>query len=274
MSKPRLGPANAATVIVRDLDHSIAAYGQHLDLKTTNERLLSSSEASQLGWDSLSGARMVWLANALDEPWLRLVESPAASASKPFTRYGWLSLEIAVQDVDALGERLQNSPFEIIGPPADLAMSDAIRAMQVVGPDGEVLYLTQIKRPVEGFELPRARCPVDRLFIPVMMCPDRDRALAHYSKLSGNSGLRFETRIGVINDAKGLEENHEHALATLQLRGNTLIEIDQVEGLAPATAGQSSPPSGIALVHIECDHANAGVHTGAAGERYLLINNP
>jgi hypothetical protein len=155
-------------------------------------------------------------------------------------------------------------------------MSDAIRAMQVVGPSGEVLYLTEVKREVPPFDLPFARCSVDRLFIPVMTCPDREAALVHYEDLSGNEGLRFDTRITVISAALGLDREHRHPVATLQLRGSTLIEIDQVPGLRPAPFGGDLPPTGIALIHFR--HADAvndvhpGCHTGAAGERYLIQN--
>jgi len=51
--------------------------------------------------------------------------------------------ELIVDDVDALAAELASSPFRIIGGPADLSFSDQIRAMQVVGPAREVLYLTQ-----------------------------------------------------------------------------------------------------------------------------------
>ena len=270
MSRPRLGPALSATIVTSDLDHSTAAYAQHLGQRVLCEGHLDDAAAAALGWPSLAGNRETWMGNALEEPWLRFIEAPDAETLQPFTRYGWLSLEISVQDCDALGEALVDSPFEIIGPPADLAMSDAIRAMQVVGPSGEVLYLTEIKRPVPPFELPTARCPVDRLFIPVMLCPDRDAALAHYASLSGNDGLTFDTKITVINRAHGLPIDTQHPVSTIQLEGNTLIEMDQVPGLQPVPFNGAEPTTGIALVHF--DHPDAGgLSQGAAGERIELI---
>jgi hypothetical protein len=271
LTSPRLGPALAATVVTRDLDHSIGVYREHLHLHAGETTVLTSAEAADLGWPALTGNRSCWMSNALDEPWLQFIEDPQARHNAAFSCYGWMSLEIAVQDVDALGSALIDSPFKIIGPPADLAMSDAIRAMQVVGPSGEVLYLTQVKGPVPPFEIPMARCPVDRLFIPVMMCPDREAALGHYAGLSGNDGLRFETRITVVSAARGLERDHQHPVATLQLAGATVIEIDQVEGLKPAPFSASEPPTGIALIHFAHDSAQAGLHLGAAGERYAII---
>lgn len=267
---PGLGPAEGATLITRDLDHSTGIYAEHLGLRVSRRDALPDHEADALGWPSLAGTRYAWLANELGEPWLRLIEHPEAKSLAPFTHYGWLSLEIAVRDVDALGERLADSPFEIIGPPADLSMSDAIRAMQVVGPCGEVLYLTEVKREVPPFDLPFARCTVDRLFIPVMTCPDREAVLAHYEGLSGNEGLRFETRITVISAALGLDREHPHPVATLQLRDSTLIEIDQVPRLRPAPFGGDLPPMGIAEIHFRGAKLPTVRSCGAAGERYTL----
>jgi len=227
------GPALGATLITRDIDHSIGIYAEHLALVPGDLLPLDAERCTLLGWPGLEGARHCWLENSLGEPWLEFVENTAADRTRPFSRYGWMSLEIAVQDVDALGKALRDGPFTIIGPPADLAMSDAIRAMQVLGPSGEVLYLTAVKCPVPPFELPAARCPVDRLFIPVMVCPDREAALGHYGRLAGTDGLRFDTPVTVLSASLGLAADHKHAIATVQLAGNTLIEIDEASDLAP-----------------------------------------
>jgi len=270
LAQPRLGPALAATIITRGLDDSTGAYTRHLGQREHSRGPLGGPEAARIGRPDLAGAPCAWLANELEEPWLQLVQDARAETLEPFRRYGWLSLEIAVRDVDALAERLLDSPFEIIGPPRDLAMSDAIRAMQAVGPSGEVLYLTEVKRPVPPFELPFARCPVDRLFIPVVACPDREAALAHYEGLSGNAGLRFDTQITVVSRALGLPETHPHPVATLQLSGDTLIEIDQVADLQPATANVRG--TGIALVRFGHDEPRHRALVGTAGERYLLTS--
>ena len=105
-----------------------------------------------------------------------------AEVVDPFRHQGWMSLEISVENVDALRPDLEGSPFRVIGEPANLDVSDDIRAMQAIGPAGEVLYLTEIKAEVPPFELPFARCAVDRLFIPVLLAPDRERALVELAR--------------------------------------------------------------------------------------------
>lgn len=272
MTEPRLGPVLSATIVTRDIDHSIVAYTQHLGQRVLDESRLTPARARTLGWPDLAGNRVAWLGNELDEPWLCLLEFPDAEHLQPFSHYGWLSLEIAVQDVDSLGTALESGPFEVIGVPANLAMSDAIKAMQLLGPSGEVLYLTQVKRPVPPFDLPTARCAVDRLFIPVMLCPDRRTALGRYEALSGNAGMTFDTCITVLNRARGWPVDRQHPVATLQLAGANLIELDEVPDLAPAPHTAARPPTGIAMVQFEHpDHA-PGLATGAAGERIEIIN--
>jgi len=252
---------------------------------------LPDSTARRWAAPRLSGARSVWLRNALDEPWLRLVEDEAAAPRPPFRDPGWQALEVAVSGVDDLALRLADSPFTCLGEPANLDVSDAIRAMQVLGPAGEVLYLTEVRDAVPGFELPAARCPIDRLFIPVLLAPDRAAASARYGRLGGPVPRTFDTRIGVLNRARGLAAATRHPVATLQLAGANLIEIDELPGLPPPAAG---PAAGIATVAfatkaralpadasghlgsgVEADAPYAGrtVHgyRGAAGEHFELI---
>ena len=120
--------------------------------------------------------------------------------------------------------------------------------MQVIGPAGEVLYLTEIKKPVPGFDLPLARCPVDKIFIPVLLSDDRERALATYEQFPGTAGNAFDTRITVINRARGLPLETRDPIATVQLSGQSLIEIDQLAGVQPRPRGELNLPSGISAI--------------------------
>lgn len=245
MSDSAIGPSLSATLVTDRLDACVAAWAGFLDHRPGAEAPLPDSTARRWAAPGLSGARSVWLHNALGEPWLRLVEDETATPRPPFRNPGWQALEIAVADVDALAARLAGSPFTCLGEPADLDVSDAIRAMQVLGPAGEVLYLTEVRDAVPGFDLPRARCPIDRLFIPVLLAPDRTAASACYGALGGPAPMIFDTRIGVLNRARGLAADTRHPVATLQLAGASLIEIDELSGL-PRPAAEIPP--GIASV--------------------------
>lgn len=251
MATSSLGPTLAATLVTPDIALSIAAYCNHLSQKILRDEHVTLKRARQWGLSSLTGATMVVLCNELGEPWLRLIEDKNATVVDPFRHKGWMSLEISVENVDALRPALDDSPFQVIGEPANLDVSDDIRAMQVIGPAGEVLYLTEVKAEVPPFELPFARCAVDRLFIPVMLADNRDEALAIYEMFPGTSGMKFDTKITVINRARGLEIEQKHPVSTIQLRGKNLVEIDQLDGLKNRPVAESGLPAGIAMISFE-----------------------
>jgi len=288
LTTSRLGPCLSATLVTSNLELSVSAYCGFLHQHVHSRGVVSGSLASRWGLEPLAGMPMAWLANELGEPWLRLIEIPGAETVNPFDHRGWMSLEISVQDVDKLFGDLEQSPFEVIGKPANLDVSDDIRAMQVIGPSGEVLYLTQVKAEVPPFELPFARCAVDRLFIPVLLTTDRDRTLAGFERFSGSTGLSFNTKITVINRARGLDILQRHPVATLQLRGKNVIEIDQLDHLSSRPRVNDCLPAGIAVItfaiqsmpdSINAEPAEDGMYAGCraalvdgtAGEYIELI---
>jgi hypothetical protein len=291
VSDSAIGPSLSATLVTDRLDACVAAWTDCLDHRPGPEGPLPDGTARRWGAPDISGARSLWLHNALGEPWLRIVEVADATPRPAFRHLGWQALEIAVTDVDALAARLARSAFTILGEPADLDVSDAIRAMQVRGPAGELLYLTEVRDAVPGFELPRARCAVDRLFIPVLLAADRDSAARCYRRLPGPTPLTFETRIGVLNRARGLPPETRHPVATLQLAGANLIEIDEVAELPPPAPGVQPGIAAVAFAvtagsdpasqpgHLgrgtddDAPYAGRTVHTlrGAAGELFELI---
>ena len=145
MANPEIGPTLHATIFSPAAEASAELWCETLYQHRHNEAVVSAAQADHWGYPAIAGNRVIWLANDLGEPWLRIVDVPEADPAPAFSQYGWLSLEIAVQDVDRLFEEIKDSAWQIIGEPADLDVSDNIRAMQLIGPDGEVLYLTEIK---------------------------------------------------------------------------------------------------------------------------------
>lgn len=251
MTTPSIGPAVTSTILSNNYRASIDAWCEHLHQHIHTESVITKAGAEPINAPYLEGLNAVWLANDLNEPWLRIVEIPNAIQREPFKNYGWLSLEISVEDVDELYRELLHSPFEIIGEPADLNVSDDIRAMQVVGPDGEVLYLTEVKAEVPPFQIPQARCAVDKLFIGVALVPDRDKGTAFYSNFSGTTSYEFDTKITVINAALGYERARRHPVSMVQLAGENMIELDQVDNLIPIGSFKETILSGIAAISFE-----------------------
>lgn len=245
---PRLGPVIMGTLLTRDLGAAVVTYEKYLYAAVQRHGRVTQAQAKFWGHLHLENCAYVMLTNVLGEPFLRIIEDPNCDVRDTLKQTGWMALEIVVEDVDALAESLKDSPFEVLRPVADLSMSDKIRAVQVRGPCGEVLYLTQIKGDVPSFELPQAKCKVDKVFIPVLCTHDRAASLAFYENISGNTGLSFDTKITVVNQAYGIDLDTNHPVATLQLKGATLIEIDEIKA-----ANEDGLSSGIMMVTFAVD---------------------
>ncbi|MBK7060548.1 MAG: hypothetical protein IPI03_11945 [Rubrivivax sp.] len=247
-----VGPVQCGTLVARDADAVVRAYRESLDLVVISDGPLPKALATAWGQSDLAGARFVVLgADAADASthWLRIIEWPLAEAPLPMRHSGWLALEVLVKDVCALGQRLENGPFTVLGPPRALAVNDNIWAMQVAGPAGETLYLTEVRAPVPPFDLPApATFTAERLFIPVLSAREHSTAMGWYEQLSGQAGLRFDTRVSALNAALGLDPEWRRPVGTLQLAGASMIEIDHVPEHSGAPACASGLPSGLAMV--------------------------
>ena len=247
----QLGPVIGATLVTTDLELVIKGYSQCLSFTLVYQGKIDKQQA--LAWQTprLENNRYAILASSDQTPWLRVIEDKDAKKVKPLHHYGWMSLETNVGDVDSLRQTIKSPYFQVIGEPAYLQVSDAIKAMQVIGPASEVSYLTQVERPVPLFELPITNDISSGLFIPVLMSANRSTSLEFYQSLNNaDSGLSFETKITVLNNAHGKDIEHQYPVSTLQFAGNCLIEIDQVETALPIADNQGGLPSGIALVSI------------------------
>ena len=244
--------ATSGTVVTSNADEMIASYREGLDMLVISDGMVSSSLALAWGKPSLTGLRFVVLGANRTDPsthWLRVIEHPTVVRPDPMKQRGWLALEVLVQDVHGLAHRLRNSHFSILGEPRPLAVSNCIVAMQVAGPAGETLYLTEVRGAVPPFRLPSPATHVaERLFIPVLSTPDRDIAMNFYERLNGNTGLRFETRVSALNSTLNIDLEQLRPVGTLQLAKTSLIEIDQVPEHSTATPQLDGLPGGLAMV--------------------------
>ncbi|MGN0858040.1 MAG: hypothetical protein ACI4NW_02480 [Stenotrophomonas sp.] len=234
-----------ATLIAPDLAAFCTAWQQQLAMQLHACSVLEADQAAILGLADLAGAPQAWLANSAGVPVLRVIEDPGAVVAEPMFRHGWLSLEILVGDIDRLAAGLQ-PPFRILGPAANLELSDAIRAAQVLGPAGELLYLTQVKAPVPPFDLPMTDATIASTFIGVMTTGDRAASQAAWSALLGAPGWAFETRITVLNRAYGKPLEGRYPVAVVPMPGQCLVEIDQVD-LPPPSAVRHAGVHSLAL---------------------------
>lgn len=142
----REGLIKAATISAADAGRLVSLYEEYFDLKVVETDVVSEELASSWGASAMAGQPCFVLASSSGTPvYLRIVQNPDMPNYTPLRTFGWNALKICVADVDALYARLQSSPFKIIGPPAELEFSSIIYPMQAVGPEGEVLFLNEVR---------------------------------------------------------------------------------------------------------------------------------
>jgi hypothetical protein len=286
-----IGPVRCVTVTVPDLGHAVDTYRRYLGYEPFYDEPLPSAQADYLGAPALAGADTALLRPASGGDFcFRFITQSLPPAYRPLTTWGWNAAELIVQDVDGLADELGDSPFRIVGPPEDLSFSEAIRAMQVIGPAEEVLYLTMVKEALPEFDLPQPACPVDRTFIVILGGTDMAAMQGFYrSSFDVPEAPVMEARVSVLSRALELPADTLHPIAAMPLAGQSLIEVDDYPA---ATTPRDCPPGGlppaIALVSFAADDlpgdlpaarfaappyhgARSVLTTGAAGELVELI---
>lgn len=224
--EPRQGIAHA-TLVAADAAAASAAYAAQLPLRIVECSTLAPDAAARLGHPELAGTGLIWLANHAGARVLRVLQDPGAHAAADGLdlRRGWMVVEFAVGELDELVAGLR-SPFRVLGEPADLDFSSDLRAAQILGPAGEVLYLTRIRAPVPPFDLPQVTAARMRPFIGVVASRAREASVRAWAALLGSPGWQLETRISLINRAFGLPPETRHPIALLPMPGQSLVEID------------------------------------------------
>ncbi len=270
-NKPGLGPITCVTFTAPDLAAVEDAYSRFLGYRVVQRGPLNATQAKAWNCPADAAAETLLMAPAAADDFLfRVVQSPAVDDYLPFGSFGWNAAEIIVRDVDALAERLVDSPFEIVGEPQDLSFSEDIRAMQILGPGKELLYLTQFKRAVPGLDVPAARCDVDRTFIVILGGPSMDDLQHFYAdRFQVPKAPAVESRVKGMSAAFGLDPEHRYPIAALPLAGQCLIEVDQMPDQAQARRGHAGRlPPGISVVSFAAagPETKAGSLVGAAGE--------
>lgn len=243
------------TVATPDLDGSLADYCDTLGLHLV-ERGVLGDLAAAWGAPALADARMAVLMPASGAPaHLRLVEQSLPAGFRPTTTYGWNAFEITVQDVHGWPARLADSGFEIVGPPKAIPGLPSFTAMQMLGRGREMIYLNEVHGDTPTADLPRARSPVDHVFILILGVPDLALALDWYRERLGlEEGGRYTINYTMINRAFGRPDGTPTTLAMAQKGRMPIVEIDGYPAEArPRDVPAGGLPPGNALVTLAVD---------------------
>jgi hypothetical protein len=158
----------------------------------------------------------------------------------PFAAPGWSAMEVLVKDLDALFEQLPDA-FTVLNPPAALSFSDQIRAMQVAGPAGELIYFTEVSGEVPGFALPKPTQQVNQCFVMINAVTDIQRSIAFYAGLlQCDAPSPMPARVSILSRTNGLDEEQRHDIAPIALGPGQLFELDQWV-VRPQDSGSAMP---------------------------------
>ena len=239
-----------ATLMVRDVAESADRYAKWLDYAVVEQGEVPGELAASWNAPASAGRPYVVMQPASGaEVFLRFIEADVVKAYEPIRTYGWAATEICVQDVEAVNARMEQSEFEIIGPPKPLDGFPTVKPMQVRGPDKEIVYLTEIRVDDPASGLPSPQSLIDRPFIMVLACAD---LLANIAWVRDVFGFEMIEPVAIaytmISKAFGLPEDSKHELVTAKWKGEVFIELDQYPaGATPRPAHEGALPPGVSI---------------------------
>ena len=288
----QLGRITAVTISTPDLDKVIDIYSKYLGYRFISSTRVSAEQAKIWDAENIENSKMIFMSpESSNDFFFRFIEQDVDEDYVPFGTYGWNAAELIVKDVDRSAEKLIGSPFEVIGEPADLSFTDQIRAMQIMGPSREVIYLTQFKSKLDEFDSPSPRCDIDQTFIVILAGENLDDMQTFLNeRLYIKKAEPMQSRIRAISKVFDLPEDTKYKSAALAIGDQSLIELDEMPSKAgPRAVRPGYLPSGISIVSFiaydsslidktydsnipSFEKARASTIKGSSGELIEIIN--
>ena len=245
------GRIKAAVISAAKPDEVAKSYKDYFGYQVVEQGVVTEAEANMWGTPGMKGKKSILMGpESGTQVFFRIIENDKVENYVPLKSFGWNAIEVTVQDVEEIDRQLQDSPFQIIGPPAYLDFSDKIYPMQAVGLADEVFYLNQVKGDLPDYDLPLARSFVDQIFIMILASPNMNEAIKFYSeKLGWSQGNAYFTKYSVINNAFDLPEETPHHLSMTCVGRDVNNEVDEYpEGTTERPCTPGLLPPGIAMV--------------------------
>ena len=288
----QLGRITVVTITTPDLDKVIDIYSKYLGYRFISSTIVSAEQAKSWDAENIENSKMIFMSpESSNDFFFRFIEQDVDEDYVPFGTYGWNAAELIVKDVDRSAEKLIGSPFEIIGEPANLSFTDQIRAMQIMGPSREIIYLTQFKSKLVEFDSPSPRCDIDQTFIVILAGENLDDMQTFlHERLCIKKAEPMQSRIRAISKVFDLPEDTKYKSAALAIRDQSLIELDEMPSKArPRSVRPGYLPSGISIVSFiahdsslidktydsnipSFEKARASTIKGSSGELIEIIN--
>ena len=241
------------TISVMRLGTVETAYEDQFDYKVVERGVVGEALSEVWNAPAMADNEYVLMQPANNAPvYLRFVENEPVDGYAPFVTQGWNATELLAKDPDAIEAAMADSPFEVVGPSADLWQApDAPRAMQAVGPADELLYLTRNN----DFEMTTA---VDRVFIMVVGGPSLDALSDFYSGLGMGLGEPLQLPVPFMAKGQGLPADHMYPLRVAIVSKDFLLELDEYpENVPPRPMLEGHLPPGTSMVSFEATDLDA-----------------
>ncbi|RDW74777.1 hypothetical protein BP6252_05919 [Coleophoma cylindrospora] len=240
----------SATLVVPDVEVATQRFVEWFDYSVVEQGIVTQSLAAFWLSPGSAGRRYSVLQPASLAPvFLRFVEGLDVPGYQPMCTYGWAATEICVQDVEVVNERMLRSPFKIIGSPIALDGFPTVKAMQVRGPDSEIVYLTEILIGGPSSGLPTVESLIDRPFIMVLACSDLRKSIAWMKEVFGlpvSDPVKIKS--SVLSAAYGMDPDEKHELCIVKGAGQTFLELDQCpESATIRPQHDDALPPGVAI---------------------------
>jgi hypothetical protein len=269
------GPLLAVTVVVSELDDALAVYRDGIGLIPSAGGRVPASVADRWARPALAGKRWVDLYAPGDgrSGALRVVELPSVTPPRPLTTLGWAAAELVVADADFAASRARDVGMEILGEPVPVGSGSGLRAVQVAGPAGEALYLTEVRHAPPGFDLPHAVAPVGRVFIAVLASADLEQSRATLEReLGARRVTDHALRVRALNRALKFPPTALHRVSSVQLAGASVIETDQYPAPACVRSDSDGVTGGIVAVSVHAAGSRRLLEIPAAGGALLELD--
>lgn len=243
-----------ATWVVGTVSETVERYEKWFDYSVVESGEVPADLAASWGAPNSAGKPYAVLQPVSgQEVFLRFVEGEPVESYEPIRTLGWAATEICVQDVEVVNARMEQSPFDIIGPPKPLDGFPTVKPMQVRGPDKEIVYLTEIKVDDPASGLPEPQSLVDRPFIMVLACSDLARSIEWVKEVFGFEMIDpIAIEYSMITLAFNLPKDQKTELVTAKWKGEVFLELDQYpEEVTKREARPGELPPGVAITTIE-----------------------
>ncbi len=240
------------TIFVADLNVTEATYTDQLGYQVVERGIIGAECAQQMGNEDFTNRSYLTLRPPENEPQVVLRFLTGLDAAyRPMQKSGWNAVEILVKDPERLTAKLDKNLFRLIGPPAYLTSAENILAAQVLGPSGEVLYLTHMKEPELSLLKPKpAVNPVGGTFIMVMGVKDLEEINDFVSSNFRNRLVGpFPFKIDILAKYRGDDPETRYPIMMMKMSGPFGFEFDEYASEVEITDASG----GIELVSVSVD---------------------